>query len=97
MTIEIEEKQTKHVPGITSLFITFPYDTNLIEIVKSFGTAVYDKKNHTWELPSVYLSAFLDKACHIGDINLKLLRDKPDTNKVYTFCLLYTSPSPRDS
>ena len=44
MTIEIEEKQTKHVPGITSLFITFPYDTNLIEIVKSFGTAVYDKK-----------------------------------------------------
>ena len=84
MTIEIEEKQTKHVPGITSLFITFPYDTNLIEIVKSFGTAVYDKKNHTWELPSVYLSAFLDKACHIGDINLKLLRDKPDTNKIYT-------------
>lgn len=84
MTIEIEEKQTKHVPGITSLFITFPYDKNLIEIIKSFGTAVYDKKNHTWELPSIYLSAFLDKACHIGDINLKLLRDKPDTNKIYT-------------
>lgn len=84
MAIKVEENKTKQVPGITSLFITAPYNVDLINIIKSFGTAVFNKKDKTWELPSVYLSQFLDEACHLDEIELRLLKDKPQKeDKIY--------------
>ena len=75
MTIKIEERQTEKVPGETSLFVSFPYNQELIDIIKSFSGSNYSKKTKVWEIPVPYLHKLIDEACLIGDIELSLLED----------------------
>ena len=75
MTIKIEERQTEKVPGETSLFVSFPYNQELIDIIKSFSGSNYSKKTKVWEIPVPYLHKLIDEACLIGDIELLLLED----------------------
>ena len=72
--IYIEEKPTKKVPGLTSLFITFKYNPRIIDIIKSTNTAIFDKKAVCWEVPTIYLQTLIDQLCVIDDIDLKLLK-----------------------
>ena len=78
--IKIFEHETKKCPGLTSLFIDFPYNKQLVDIVKKNGSAIFDKKTSMWELPTYYLQSFLDDACTIDDIELSIL---PDENKPF--------------
>mgnify|MGYP004651466211 CR=1 FL=1 len=79
--ITIEEKITKKVPGETSLFISFPYRKELVDIIKLFSGSNYSKRDKLWEVPLTYLSRFLDAACKFDSIELKLLKDKEVQSK----------------
>ena len=74
--ITIEEGITKKVPGETSLFISFDYRKELLDIVKLFSGSNYSKRDKKWEVPLTYLSRFLDAACKFDSIELKLLKDE---------------------
>lgn len=69
----IEERITKKVPGETSLFLSFAYNTDYLNIIKQCEGAHFDKKTKEWELPLSNLSKLLDNFCLYEDIELKLL------------------------
>lgn len=74
--ITIEENTPKKIPGLTSLFITFNYKKEIVDIFKDIEVKNFDKKIKTWEIPATSLSYFIDKACYWDDIDLYLLKDK---------------------
>lgn len=90
--ILLEEKIPSKVPGITSLFITFDYDPNIVDVIKSFPCKNFSKKTKVWELPITYLSELLDKLCVYDDINLKLYNFKMEPEKRYTLGNHKTKP-----
>lgn len=81
--ITIEEGITKKVPGETSLFISFDYRKELVDIVKLFSGSNYSKRDKRWEVPLTYLSRFLDAACRFDSIELKLLKEKKSQTKEF--------------
>ena len=74
--INIIEKKSNKSPGITSLNITFKYDENILNVIKSCDGAVYHKKDKMWEVPCSELSKVIDGANGFDDIQLDLLKDK---------------------
>ena len=59
--INIEIKDSKKCNGDYSLFVSFEYDTNILDIVKSFPTRIYNKDDKTWELPFNQLGNIVNK------------------------------------
>ena len=82
--ILIEEKNSVKVPGITSLFVSFPYKKELIDIIKNEDVTVYNKNDKTWEIPVTGLQRFVDSACIFDDITIIPYRQqkKQVANKV---------------
>ena len=69
----VEKKQTK-IPGITSLYISFPYNADIVSTIKSnTPVANYDKKTRVWEVPTTSLSVLVDSLSLIDEIDLELL------------------------
>lgn len=81
--IRIEEQVTKKVPGETSLFISFDYRKELVDILKLFSGSNYSKKDKKWEVPITYLSRFLDAACKFDSIELRLLKEEKSQTKEF--------------
>ena len=84
--ISIEEKICHKLPGLTSLFVNFPYNENIkdiVSIIKTFNPVNYVKKTYTWEIPLTYLSTLLDSVCTYDNIELKLLEDDTQKNVTY--------------
>ena len=75
--ITISEKPTKKMPGFTSLFISFDYNTAIIEALKTVPNMMYHKSLKAWETPLSLLSEVIDKLCSIDDITINWLPDKP--------------------
>ena len=91
MPIKIEERKCEKLSGITSLFLSFKFNQEIINIIKTYDKYVYDKKTYTWELPVNALSYLLDNLTYIDDIELKLYQE--DKNKVYFYPKLkYKTP-----
>ena len=79
--IKIEERITKKVPGETSLFVSFNYNTEYLNIMKQCEGSHFDKKSKEWETPLSNLSKLLDEFCVYEDIDLQLLKyTEPDNN-----------------
>ena len=81
--VQIEERKCEKLSGITSLFLSFPFNQEIIGIIKSYDKYAYDKKTYTWEMPVNSLSYLLDNITYISDITLKLYKE--DENKVHYF------------
>lgn len=90
--IYIEEKATKKVPGLTSLFINFSYKKEIVDALKTIKCYDYDKKEKIWEVPLSYCSELLDKLCLYDDIELKLLKDKVEKDGLYKLSNYKTKP-----
>lgn len=88
--INISERVPVKCPGLSSLFIDFEYNPDVISILKSFDCKVYHKKEQIWELPVVYLSTLIDKLTLIDDLKIELLPDSEDINNHYTLSNLKT-------
>ena len=74
--ILIKEKIPSKIPGVTSLFVTFPYNQDVIAILKGCTPFNYDKKVNTWEIPTTRLAKFLNGIKGIDDIKIELKKDK---------------------
>lgn len=74
--IEIVEKTSNKCAGETSLFVSFKYNAELVNIVKSADGAIYDKKNKIWEVPCSELSYLIDSFADYDDIDLKLIKSR---------------------
>lgn len=74
--ISIEEKVPSKIPGVTSLFITTPYNKDVIDVIKGCTPLNYDKKVNTWEMPTTRLAKFLNGVKGIDDIRIKLKKDE---------------------
>lgn len=81
--IYIKEEKTKQVPGLTSLFVSFDYDKDIVEVVKSCDGSKYNKKDKIWEVPILNLSYLLDMLVLIDDVTLQLVKDK--NPKIYKY------------
>lgn len=91
--INIKEKQTEKLPGLTSLYVNFHYDKRLVELIKSsFEMYSYDKKTYTWEVSIKGLSKFLDSVCTIDDISISLLNEDVKEDVVYDLMEYKTKP-----
>lgn len=49
--IKIEESAPRKLSGRTSLLIAFPFNQDVINVIKSLPTCVYHKKDRVWECP----------------------------------------------
>jgi len=81
--IRIREDKCVKLSGITSLFISFDFNLQIIETIKQTDKYVYDKKTHIWETPLTSLAHLLDDLTYIDDIELQLLSE--DTNKKHYY------------
>lgn len=74
--IRIEEKESKKCPSEYSLFVSFKYNADIVNIIKQCDCAVYDKKEVHWEIPCSELSKLLAQLNDFDDIELVLLETK---------------------
>lgn len=49
--ITVAIKKATMCPGDISIYLSFPYDNRILEVVRSFPQRSWDKENKTWELP----------------------------------------------
>ena len=59
ITVKIDK--TKKLGCDYSMFLSFPYDNRIIEIVRAYPQKFWDKENKTWELPLDKLASLIDK------------------------------------
>ena len=70
-----EIKPTKKISGLSSFLITFKFNQEIINIIKTLSVFSYNKKDYTWEIPSNELANILDQLVKIDSIQLKLLKE----------------------
>ena len=92
--ITIEENKNKNVPGMSSLYVKFKYNPDIINILKTLPTYSYDKKNYTWEIPISSLSELIVKLSPYDDIELKTFEYKPKTITKYELSEYKLKPFP---
>lgn len=83
--IRIKEDKPIKLSGITSLFISFDFNLQVIEVIKSTDIYSYDKNTHIWEVPVTSLAYLLDELTYIDDIELQLYDDVAERNKTYYY------------
>ena len=64
--INIEQRNSKKCAGKTSLWVSFPFNQRIIDIVKT-DNAVWHKEPKEWELPLSALSYLIDNLTYIDD------------------------------
>lgn len=80
--IEIRENYCKKLPGLTSLFVSFPFNQNIINLLKNCDSYIYDKNTKQWELPINSLNYLLDNLTYYDDIDLFLLEDEKEREEI---------------
>ena len=79
--IVIEERKTLKLPGETSLFLTSPYNKDLVKIIQGCDVRYFDKKTKIWELPISNLAYLLDRITRLDEVKLKWLSEEPEVIK----------------
>ena len=74
--IYITEDTPKKLSGITSLFLTFKYNPQIIETIKTCDKYIYNNDTKTWEVPITSLAYLLDELTYYDDITLKISTEK---------------------
>lgn len=92
--IRIQERTTKKVPGVTSLFITFDFKRVIVDELKLLNNCFYDEKTREWEIPITCLSEFLDRVTIHDDITLDLLPQVEKSDIQYDLGPYLTQPFP---
>lgn len=80
--INIEIKQSEKITGEFSCFLSFPYDNELITIVRNQPTRWWNSDNKTWELPVRALPNLIEQ---FGNRTITIIGDfTPKTENVQT-------------
>lgn len=81
--IVIKEKKSLKIPGDTSLYVSFDYNIDYINIIKNYTDLyVYNKSSKEWEVAVTDLHRLIEAFHELDDITLKLLKDKEQKNTV---------------
>lgn len=80
--INIEIADSKNCNGDYSLFITFDYNSAIVEAIKEFPTRFWNKDEKSWELPFNQLGNVANKLSAFGDITISGKYIKLDTDEV---------------
>ena len=81
--INIEERKSEKLSGLTSLFISFDYKEEIVSWIKqNLDTYLYNKKTKEWEATILELSKILDSFCYFDDIKLSLYKTQEKNNGV---------------
>ena len=71
--IKIEERRSEKLSGFTSLFVSFDYRDDIVDILKqNLDIFSFNKKTKEWETLITQLSLLLDLLCFKDNIVLKL-------------------------
>lgn len=71
--IKIEEKKCEKLSGLTSLFLSFDYNAEIINTIKIVSDVYnFNKKTKEWEIPITYLAKIIDSLSAFDDLNVKL-------------------------
>ena len=73
--ILIKEHKPIKLPGTSSLFVSFDYNKELVDIIKQCSPVNFDKKTKQWEMPITRLAKFVNQASFVDSIELTLLED----------------------
>lgn len=76
--IIIEERDTKQVPGITSFFINFNYNPNIVNELKTLYCKVYNTKTCEWEIPVNLLAETIDKLSKYDELTISFKKEKTE-------------------
>lgn len=76
--IFITEKVPEKLSGISSLFITFDFNIEVVNTLKTAENYNFNPKTKQWELPITSLAYLLDELTYIDDITLQLIKDTED-------------------
>ena len=90
--ILIEERTTNKLPGITSLFISFNYNAEIVSNLKTLPNYIYDKNSKEWEIPISSLHDIINKLSSIDDIKLKLKEETKQEDIKYDLMEYKTTP-----
>lgn len=74
--ITIEERKCSKIPGLSSMYVSCPYNADVISKLKALDVYNYNKTSKEWEIPVTSLYAFVNSVQDIDDITLNLLKDK---------------------
>ena len=78
--INIEIRNSEKCNGEYACFVSFEYNTDILDIVKQFPTRVYNRDNKTWELPFNQLGNIVNKLSKY-DITISGKYVKLETNE----------------
>lgn len=67
--INIDIRESVNCNGDYSCFVTFEYNSNVVEIIKQFPTRVYNAKDKSWEIPLNQLGKI---ACSLSDYDITI-------------------------
>lgn len=71
--IKIQERTTAKVPGITSLFVSFDFNMQIVEELKLLQGSFYNPDTKEWEIPLTALTEFVDRTCKLDEITIETL------------------------
>jgi SNF2 family DNA or RNA helicase len=92
--INIFEDKTNKLSGNTSLFLSFSFNQDVINIIKSSGSAIYNKNTRLWEVPVTSLSYLLDNLVYFDDITLKVKEEDENKEQAKPILEYKTKPFP---
>ena len=70
--IKIEERTTVKIPGITSLFVSFDFNSSIVDEIKLLDSCIYNSETKEWEMPLTNLAEFIDRVCVYDEITIQL-------------------------
>ena len=73
--VYVEERSTKKLPGLTSLFVNFDYNPSIVEVLKTFQFN-YDKSSKEWEISITQLDDLLYQLSEVDEVECKFLKEK---------------------
>ena len=59
--ITIEIRKAKRANGDYSMFVSFPYDTRIIDIIREFPTRYWCPDTKEWEIPALKIDELMGK------------------------------------
>ena len=92
--IHIFEDKPKKLSGNTSLFLSFLFNEQVIDVIKSSGTYRYDKVTKLWEAPINNLSYLLDNLVYYDDIQLNVKEEDKQKDVILPILDYKTKPFP---
>ena len=90
--IIVQERQTVKCPGITSLFVSFSYNKQVVDEIKLLEMSFYNADTKEWETPLSNLSELLDRLCLFDEIKFECLKDIVQDTQQYGLSEYKTKP-----